>query len=56
MKNKFKKKTKYKVLCDIFTPNGMVEEGTILTGAQWEDVLVYEVGNSFNQMFEVVKE
>ena len=54
MKSKFKKKKNYKNLCMIFSPNGIIKEGTILTGEQWIDVLVFEVGNSFDQMFEVV--
>ena len=38
----------------IFPPNGIIKEGTVLTGEQWMNVLVFEVGNSFNQMFEIV--
>jgi hypothetical protein len=54
MKSKFSKKENYKNLCKIFSPNGIIEEGTVLTGEQWMNVLVFEVGNSFNQMFEIV--
>ena len=54
MKNKFSKKKKYINLCLIMSPNGMIKEGTILTGEQWINVLVFEVGNSFDQMFKVV--
>ena len=36
--------------------NGVVKEGTILTGEQWEDILIYPVGNDFNQMFELKNE
>lgn len=51
---KFKKKSKYKSLCTIFTPNGIVGEGLIFTGKEWEDILVFEIGNGFNEMFELV--
>lgn len=54
MKSKFNKKKNYKNLCMIFSPNGIIKEGTILTGKQWINVLVFEVGNGFDQMFEVV--
>jgi hypothetical protein len=54
MESKFIKNKNYKNLCLIMSPNGMIEEGTILTGEQWMNVLVFEVGNSFNQMFEIV--
>ena len=55
MKSKFKKNTKYKGKCMFMTPNGIIKEGTILTGKQWENALVFEVGNGFNDMFEIVK-
>ena len=51
MKSKFIKKRNYKNSCLIFSPNGAIKEGTILTGEQWINVLVFEVGNSFNEMF-----
>jgi len=54
MESKFSKKKNYKNLCLIMSPNGMIKEGTILTGEQWITVLFFEVGNSFDQMFEVV--
>lgn len=54
MKSKFSKKKNYKNLCLIMSPNGIIKEGTILTGEQWINVLVFEVGNGFDQMFEVV--
>lgn len=47
MKNKFSKKKNYKNSCLIMSPYGMIKEGTILTGKQWMDVLVYEVSGSF---------
>ena len=50
---KFKKKVKYKSLCIIFSPSGIIPEGTILTGLEWINVLGYDVGNSFEQMFEI---
>lgn len=54
MKNKFNKKKKYKNLCLIISPNGLIKEGTILTNEQWMDTLVFEVGSSCPQMFELV--
>ena len=50
----FIKNKKYKNLCVIFSPNGIIKEGKILTGKQWIDILVFPVGNSFNEMFEIV--
>lgn len=55
MKNNFKKKTKYKNKCMIFSPNGIIQEGMIFTGKEWENILVFEIGNSFDEMFEIVK-
>ncbi len=54
MKNEFSKNKKYKNLCVIYSPNGLIKKDTILTGEQWMSVLVFEVGDSFNQIFEVV--
>ena len=54
MKSKFSKKKNYKNLCMIFSPYWIIKEGTVLTGEQWINVLVFEVGNSFNQMFEII--
>jgi len=54
MKNKFNKKKNYKNLCLIMSPNGIIEEGTILTGKEWETVLVYDVGHGFDEMFEMI--
>ena len=51
----FKLKKKYKSLCVIFSPNGIIKTGTIMTGKEWKSALMYEVGNSFNSMFEEVK-
>jgi hypothetical protein len=56
MASNFNNKKKYKNSCEIFSPHGIILEGTILTGKQWKGVLVYEVGNSFNEMFEEVTE
>lgn len=52
--NKFKKDKDYKNLCPIMSPIGLIKQGTILTGEQWTEVLVYDIGNSFKLMFEVV--
>ena len=54
MKTKFNKEKNYKNLCLIMSPYGMIKEGTILTGEQWMNVLDFDVGNSFDQMFEVI--
>jgi hypothetical protein len=54
MKSKFIKKKNYKNLCMIFSLNGIIKECTVLTGEQRMNVLVFEVGNSFKQMFEIV--
>jgi len=54
MKSKFNKKKNYKSLCLVMSPNGMIEKGTVLTGKQWMKVLIFEVGNGFDQMFELV--
>lgn len=54
-KSKFKKTKKYKNLCLILSPNGDVAPGLILTGKEWEELLVFEVGNGFNEMFEIVE-
>lgn len=54
--SKFKKNKKYKALAMIFTPNGIINEGMILTGEEWDKILVFEVGNSFKQMFELVED
>lgn len=53
--NKFEKNKKYKNLCLIMSPHGLIEEGTILSGEKWTEVLVYDVGNDFGEMFEVVE-
>ena len=55
MEKKFKKRTSYKSKCEIFSPNGVVQEDSVYTGEEWMHILVYEVGeNSFNDMFEPV--
>lgn len=53
--SKFNKKKKYKNTCIIFSPYGVIKENTILTGKQWINILVFDVGNSFNDMFIEVK-
>lgn len=54
MKSKFNKTENYKNLCTIFSPHGLIKEGTVLTGEQWEKLLVFGVGNSFDRMFDKV--
>jgi hypothetical protein len=49
MKSEFSKKKKYKNLCVIFSPNGIIKEGTVLNGEQWMNVLVFEFGNSLKK-------
>ena len=45
---------KYKALCVIMTPNGIVKEGTVLTSEKWKEVLVFGIGHDFDGMFELV--
>jgi hypothetical protein len=40
----------------IMTPNGIIEQGTVFNGSQWEILLVYGVGHSFDDMFEITEE
>jgi DNA ligase 1 len=47
---------KYKALCMIMTPNGIVKEGTVLTAEEWKDVLVFGIGHDFDGMFELINE
>lgn len=55
MEKKFNKKKKYKALCIIASPNGLILEGTILTGKEWINILVYDVSErDFKNMFEVI--
>lgn len=56
MKRKFSKKKNYKNLCLIISSNRLIKEGTVLTGEQWINVLTYEVGNGFNEMFEIIND
>lgn len=53
MKTKFNKNKKYINKCDIFSPYGIINENTVLTGQQWINVLVYDVGDSFKDMFDI---
>lgn len=55
MKSKLLKTKKYKNLCAIFTLYGLCLPGTILTGKQWKRALIFEIGNNFDKIFEVVK-
>jgi hypothetical protein len=51
----FKKDIYYKAKQLIFTPNGIVKEGLVFTGEQWEDILVYGIGNcGIEAMFDIV--
>lgn len=54
-KSKFKKTKNYKNLCIMETPNGEIMPGKIYTGKEWEEILFYEVGNGFDEMFEIVE-
>lgn len=45
----------YRAKCLIMSPSGVIPEDTILTGTQWENVLVFEVGNGFDEMFELLE-
>jgi hypothetical protein len=54
METKFLKEKNYRNLCLIFSPSGLIEEGTILSGDKWIQILVYDVGRDFEQMFEIV--
>ena len=56
MKSKFKKDVKYKAKATIFSPYGIIEEGTIFTGKEWQEILVYEVGNDFKALFEIIED
>lgn len=53
-KSKFKKNKKYRSLCSIFTPNGIVMPGQVYTGKEWEKILVFEVGLDFDVIFELI--
>ncbi len=52
--NNFNKDKKYISLCDIFSPNGIIKKDTVLNGEEWKHVLIFDVGNSFLQMFKIV--
>lgn len=54
--NKFNKNYNYENLCMIFSPYGIIKEGTILSGEKWMEILIFDVGNDFNQMFKVYDE
>lgn len=55
-KSKFEKNEKYKSLCEVLTPFGVISAGIIHTGSLWETLLTYEVGNGFETMFELINE
>jgi hypothetical protein len=53
--SRFDKNKRYKSTCVIFSPQGLIAAGTVLTGGQWKNVLVYGVGErSFDGMFDIV--
>ena len=57
MASKFQEHQLYRSLCDIHTPHGVIEKGTVLWSEQWVKYLVFEVGDaSFGRMFELVDE
>lgn len=51
----FKNKSLYEATCLIFSPNGIIQEGTILTGKEWKKILVFEVGNGFEDIFKEIR-
>lgn len=51
----FKPKTYYKSKVIIFSPYGIIKEGTIAISEKWEQIMVYGVGNcGIDSMFEEV--
>lgn len=56
MNVKFNKNKNYRCKCMVLSPNGLVPEGTVLSGKEWKNVLVFGVGNSFDEMFEVIND
>ncbi len=53
--NKFESSLKWRSKCLIDSPNGIIKEGTILTGQEWVNVLVFDIGNSFDEIFEPIE-
>jgi hypothetical protein len=53
----FKKNTYYRAKQLIMTPNGVVKKGLIPTGEEWENLLVYDIGNcDIKGMFDIINE
>ncbi len=53
---KFKKNVLYKSKAIIFSPYGVIPVGAVKKGKDWEDILVYEIGNcGISGMFDVVE-
>ena len=52
---KFCKKTYYENKVQIMTPYGIAKIGMVFSGEQWEDILVYGIGNcGIDSMFKKV--
>ena len=51
----FKLKKKYKALCLIMSPNGIAKKGTVMTGKEWKEFLVYDADENFKLMFKEIK-
>ncbi len=55
MENQFKNKTYYKNIVTIFSPNGIIKEGTIAISEKWKKIMIYEIGNcGIDSMFKIV--
>ena len=52
---KLSNKSNYTSQCMIFSPHGIIEKGITMSGEQWKNVLVYEIGNSGKNMLKKVK-
>jgi hypothetical protein len=37
----------------MFTPSGIIPPNMIFSGKEWKEILVYGVGNSFDEMFKI---
>jgi hypothetical protein len=49
---KFKDNLYYINLFVMFTPSRIIQPNMIFSGKEWKKILVYGVGNSFNEMFK----
>jgi len=53
----FKKDVYYRAKQLIMTPHGIAQAGMIFTGEQWENILVFGIGNcGIDAMFDIVDE